>query len=400
MHRSRSDLLRTLASAVLVAGVSFLVFWLRVPHPFVWIWLTALPLCGILALRVNAEWLRAILVVSFGIVLGLLVSESALIAPGAFRSDDVTITDSYASPGSMVNGGPLGYAPTPGSRHRSIVTVRQRVIIDAVYTFTEHGARATKGSPGGDTWLFMGCSYTFGEGLNDDETLPSHFSKELGYAANVVNLAFRGYGAHQMLRSLELDLPRPSVHPPVRQLVYTALWPHVIRSAGRAQWDAGGPSYVLTEASVAYAGPFHRRPTVRVLNVLQRSRVFQLVLERTLFRYSVSDEDIEQYGRIVERSAQLAREKYGTGLTVVFWDYDNENSRRVLARLQNSGIPIILVSQLMPRTEWDDVSIPVDGHPSAEANRRLAKALVARLKARETTDSSMTRPAGRRTDDK
>ena len=60
----------------------------------------------------------------------------------------------------------------------------------------------------------------FGEGVNDDETLPAYFSADLGYQANVVNLGFHDYGPHQMLRSLELDFPRPLDHGLVRRILY------------------------------------------------------------------------------------------------------------------------------------------------------------------------------------
>ena len=104
-------------------------------------------------------------------------------------------------------GGALGYGPRPGVRVVSRKTVGNQLIYDVDYTISDRRVRVTRGNPNGDTWLFMGCSLMFGEGVNDDETLPAYFSADLGYQANVVNLGFHGYGPHQMLRSLELDLP-------------------------------------------------------------------------------------------------------------------------------------------------------------------------------------------------
>ncbi len=143
-----------------------------------------------------------------------------------------------------------------------------QLIYDVVYTISDQGVRVTKGDPNGDTWLFMGCSLMFGEGVNDDETLPAYFSAALGYRANVVNLGFHGYGPHQMLRSLETDRFRLLLHGSVKQVIYEGIWDHPWRAAGHDNWDFYGPSYALSGNGVTYAGPFHGRFFAFTLKVL------------------------------------------------------------------------------------------------------------------------------------
>jgi hypothetical protein len=215
--------------------------------------------------------------------------------------------------------------------------------------------------------------------VNDDETLPAYFSAELGYQANVVNLAFHGYGPHQMLRSLELDLPRPLIHGVVRQVVYEGIWSHARRAAGNVVWDPYGPSYVLSRDGVTYVGPFHNLLTGFTLEVLDQSPLFELALDRTFHPVSVTDEDIERYARILERSAQLSRERYGAGFLVVFWDGKAEPSRRIMQRLRKTNLEILPLSEVIPRREWSGLIFPNDGHPKPEFHRRLAAALAARL---------------------
>ena len=60
-------------------------------------------------------------------------------------------------------------------------TVGNQLIYDVDYTISDRRVRVTRGNPNGDTWLFMGCSNMFGEGVNDDETLPAYFSADRGY---------------------------------------------------------------------------------------------------------------------------------------------------------------------------------------------------------------------------
>jgi hypothetical protein len=202
----------------------------------------------------------------------------------------------------------------------------------------------------------------------------------LDHRANVVNLGFHGYGPHQMLRSLETDRVGPLVRGPAKQIIYQGIWEHPWRAAGHDGWDFYGPSYRLAGGRIEYAGPFRGHLAGFTLKVLRRSAFFRFALDQTLYRIRLTDADLERYTRILERSARLAREKYGTGLTVVYWDDDTEPSRRVLAAIRRASVPLVLVSEVIPRAEWKGLALPGDPHPGPELNRRLAAALVARFR--------------------
>jgi len=182
-----------------------------------------------------------------------------------------------------------------------------------------------------------------------------------------------------MLRLLELDAARRFIHAPVKQVIYQAIWDHPQRAAGRVSWDLSGPAYALRDGRLVYTGPLHSRLVSFVLRALGKSDVFYYTLGHTLYRPDVSARELELYGRIVERSAQLARQQYGAGFTVLYWDDDNERSRAVLEVLRKTGLPIVLVSSVIPRTQWSQMLIPIDGHPRPEAYRVLATALAARF---------------------
>jgi len=51
--------------------------------------------------------------------------------------------------------------------------------------------------------LFFGCSFAFGEGLNDSETFPFQLIKDAGEKYTGRNFAFHGYETQQMLALLE-----------------------------------------------------------------------------------------------------------------------------------------------------------------------------------------------------
>lgn len=376
---SALDSVRAVLGVTLSVGVGAVILILKLPRPFVWIFAAGLVLCLVNAVLAQTEWGRRFFLAGSGLALSLGALEGVSAALDRVGSGGIKLTGTYTQPGYFVEGGELGYAPAPGARVHARKTVGEHLVYDVTYTISPQGVRVTRGNPSGRTWLFMGCSLMFGEGLNDDQTLPALFSAELGYRDMVVNFGFHGYGPHQMLRALETDRPRSVINGLVAGVVYEGIWDHAWRAAGHDDWDLYGPSYALSTRGVTYVGPFHRSITGMVLKVLRRSDLFRFVADRTFNRSRLSDGDIERYARILERSAQLSREKYGAPLTVVYWDDDNAPSRRVLARLRQSTLQLMLVSDVIPRSQWRQLTIKGDGHPNADANRRLAAALAARF---------------------
>ena len=71
-----------------------------------------------------------------------------------------------------------------------------------VYSVDKRGLRVEPPlAPGhGDRCvLFFGCSYTFGEGVNDAETLPYRTGVLAEGRLRMINFGLHGYGPHQML---------------------------------------------------------------------------------------------------------------------------------------------------------------------------------------------------------
>ena len=95
--------------------------------------------------------------------------------------------------------------------------------------------------------FFFGDSFTYGEGVNDDETLPYLFEKLSGGRYRAYNLAFHGYGPQQMLRVIETGLLEKMVsdqRPLI--VVYEALVQHIERAAGKLNLGCQGTSlYVV-----------------------------------------------------------------------------------------------------------------------------------------------------------
>ena len=296
----------------------------------------------------------------------------------ARRSANVGVTSEHSPASLTIPDHELGYALNPGARVTASRKWSDSTLFHGTYTITDAGVRRTRGNPLGDTWLFIGCSLTFGEGVEDDETLPARFSEQLGWKANVVNLGTSGYGAHHLLRLFETGR-LGGAGPPVKHVIYQAIPHHVTRAVGRARWDLDGPSYRISGDSIRFAGPFHGSAGIRAIHILRKSDLGRL-LDRHYRAMEPSDAEIDHYVRIVKKIAELSEKKLGARFSIVYWDDDgNSTTKRIFDRLVSTGLPVIRTTSLMTRRELDSLRLPHDNHPSPEAYRRLAAGLAGQL---------------------
>jgi hypothetical protein len=349
-----------------------------VERPFLWGWATAAIVLFIVLLRIRAPRARGIALALFGFSAAMALAEGIA---AAYLSRTVPITGQSSPQWVSMDDLDLGYALTPGIRVSASRTRADSMLYSVTYTITPAGVRRTRGDERGETWLFMGCSFTFGDGVEDDETLPSRFSEQLGWTANVVNLGVSGYGAHQVLRQLETGR-LGGVTGPVGHVIYQALPAHVARAAGRFRWGLDGPRYLLSGQTVRYDGPLHGGRFIRAVGIARRSDLLSLLLDRWYFERAPTDREIELYSRIVERAGTLARKKLGADFTVLYWDSNRPESEAIFGRLVATGLPIVRTSALVPRDETDSLRIPYDFHPLPEGYRRLAVELAGYFRER------------------
>jgi len=291
------------------------------------------------------------------------------------------------SPHSLRTGPPLGYRPAPDNKISSRKTVGGEVVYDAIYSIDENGFRRTPPlPPGSPAVVFLGDSLTFGEGVNDDEAFPAVFQAQTGLKA--VNLSYRGYGPHHLLRLLEtgLDLPATARYRP-RQAIYLFSSDHVPRVAG-CSWDPEGPRYELDALGRARCqGPFHGRRTARVIGLLTKSAVLRWGWSHwNHLDFRGPERDIELFAAIVAEMQSAYQERYPGGFQAFFWGFGDKNTARIIEALSRRGVPVILLEDEVPETLRKDLYFPRDSHPKAALHRALglywARWAAARLPAR------------------
>ncbi len=195
-------------------------------------------------LRPEAVARARLALVMGGLLMGLAMAVTLYAFLGPRRLPEYVIEDPADGRSYFQADPDLGYAPAAGVRVRASRRHEGETIYDVRYSIDEHGLRVTPGSRReGRAVLFFGGSFTFGEGVDDEDALPARFASWMGGDTRIVNAGFHGYGPHQMLRALETHRLDPLVPDGVEQVVYQGIDGHVMRVAGRAIWDLTGPRY-------------------------------------------------------------------------------------------------------------------------------------------------------------
>jgi hypothetical protein len=330
----------------------------------------ALPARGQLATASLLATLAAMEAASWAANLVTAPSVETRLEPNYFLPDDV-----------------LGNAPMPDVTSRVSKVVDGRTLYDVEYAIDARRRRITPvDDPGRRTRfaLFFGCSFTFGEGVAERETLPFRVA-ELAPRYMPYNYGFQGYGPQQLLARLESSDLRSEVIEDDGVLIYSFIDSHVARAIGSMSvysgWASAAPNYELDDAGQPVRrGNFTTgRPATSLLySVLGRSQTLEYF--RVELPPVVRDSHIELTARMLARSAALFREKFGAQRFVVVIFPGAELAPRLAPALERLGVDFLDYSELVDFDGQPQLyQIVGDGHPSArtyqEVARRLARDL-------------------------
>ena len=281
----------------------------------------------------------------------------------------------------------LGYGPTVNQKASSRKYIDNELVFDVIYTIDADGLRLTPRAkqprPDGSI-LFFGGSMTFGDGVEDGESMPYRVG-ELAPSKQVYNFGVNGYGPHQMLATLEFGLYKSIVDAPVSHVIYTAIPGHVRRVNGLAPWDRRGPWYRMTaEGDIEYAGSFEDSRS-RLLNyllpALDESKIYQksFGIQRAL-----KPEDIDLYVSIVASARDRANALFpDSQFHVLLWDYEDDPTvKRIYDGFFAADIRTHLISDILPEYNHykENYQIGIhESHPNALAYDLIAKYIVTEI---------------------
>ena len=264
----------------------------------------------------------------------------------------------------------IGSLPIPNLTTEFREFLNGGMIADVTYTIDANGLREipapTHKRP--RKVAFFGCSFMFGHGVQDDQTLPYYFVQESGGTFEGFNFAGEGWGPHQMLREIEDGFVRRVVGIP-DLAIYEVIPDHLRRVAGRAPWE-DGPKYELCPGDEAcYSGAYHST----YYNLFRRwtNDSWTVKYFDDYFARLSRPSDIPLFLAVLKRTRTLLN-KSGTRLIIVLWD-QNELAKTMMKALQANQFDVIALSSVIPDEARKGRPLTqLDRHPSPETNKAIA----------------------------
>ncbi|MBZ5705514.1 MAG: hypothetical protein LAN63_09175 [Acidobacteriia bacterium] len=282
----------------------------------------------------------------------------------------------------------LGTVPARPTQAHATEFDRGKLIYDVTYTIGSNGLRIApppNASGLAGSILFFGCSFTFGEGVQDDETMPYQVGIQSSGRYQIYNFAFHGYGPEHMLAAIESGKVHQVVETPPRYAIYQVLPDHVARVAGKIPYGKHNPRYQLdADGTVHLHGHFddgEKPPSVLKAKLewqLRKAAIYQMLKG---LEPPTDENDIRLLLATIRRSRDLLVAEYpGIEFHVILWP-KSPGEETIYRELQEGfrrmNIPGYLVENIFPDYDtgkyWLD---PDDRHPNALANRLLAKYVV------------------------
>lgn len=263
---------------------------------------------------------------------------------------------------------PLGYA-----RHSKVLT-NGRPDFDVEYHIDRYGSRVVTARPErGDDWYLFGCSFTFGEGLSDDETIAAELQR-LHPEARLFNFGLRNAGTSDAWIHLTRHITAGET--PVWN-VYFFIEDHFRRVALRdltVATEGSRPRVVIADGRPRYLG----RADLTMGSALDRLRI-NLIGRSRAFRalgglWQPSDDTVDlvvQLGRSMDDATRgVPRARFLFVVLPSRTTYWPQRIDRLKTRLRQEGVAVLDADRLM--TEYlrqNGGAAPslyfTDGHPRA-----------------------------------
>lgn len=261
-------------------------------------------------------------------------------------------------------------------------------IYNVKYTIDAKSRRLTKtNSTAQKSIILLGCSLTFGTGVNDSETFPFYLS-QLRPDSNIYNLGIYSAGANDILDDLRSfkrfeDIPKTG-----NVVLYTAIYDHIERST--CTLNCYRPSYrgwVLPKSNYVYDEETHQLNRIGSFADSRpiKGPLFRLMADISLFdKVSIprelSQAQINLYIQMILEMKKTSREKFNADFYFTFYPGTYAHWDKIKTALDENSIKYFDLSAVDLKDITDGRNIILlDGHPTKLANYIFANLIHSRL---------------------
>jgi len=287
----------------------------------------------------------------------------------------------------------LGYAPKKNMQTQSKRYENKKLAYNVTYTIDKKGLRIsplTEKNTFNKCVLFFGGSFTYGEGVEDHETMPYLVQDLSGNQYRSYNFGFHGFGPHQMLSYFHHHMVEEIVSCNEKvYLIYQFIMSHVRRAAGREPWGEHGPKFILRkDGMVNYAGHFDDNYFLLTLKRLS----YKYLTYRNIKQYNKKGqllEDIQLLVGILKTTRHHFKSLYPNGeFHIIFWNVRGNplNDKRVLEGLKKEHFKIHLITSILVDFNKDMkqyLMSQYDDHPNQMAYQTMARYVVDKILSKD-----------------
>lgn len=307
--------------------------------------------------------------------------------PGGFAAAEGRASRLVAPEGLYAADGDVGARPAAGyDADVKRLWTDDTVAYRAHYSIDEHRRRRTPnpGPPRPDSLLLLGCSFTFGEGVDDDQTIAA-FAARAQPSFETFNHGIPGGGPGNVLRLSLRDDFTAGVHGRVK-VVYLVIDHQLNRLIGTLDvhrvpgWTSTLPDYRLGAAgAVEWHGMISQRRLERVVfGALAKSELLKLANVQLPPRFT--DEHFRLFAAVLaELRATLERRLPGSELYIAIHP-GSPIGGALVPYLDERGLQSLDYSQVDLADYIDGRTELPDRHPTAATNAFLARQLVTDLR--------------------
>jgi hypothetical protein len=331
------------------------------------------------AFKQKVSWLQNVLMSGLMIVLTLVLLEWVC---GIVLKTQAKNAPKIEGPShSMMFDKDLGYKPKPDTSHTGTRTKDGQIIYSIKYSTDANSLRITPidtTKPRIKYAQFYGCSMTFGEGVQSNETLPYYFAK-FDSTYKPYNFAYSGYGPHQMLARLETENVKKIVKENTGIAFYIYINDHVNRVLGTLTnfgYNGGEvPYYHEVNNQLKHDGLIKDARKFRswIFRQLLKSNILKVF--KIGYPFKITEQDYELTAEVMAQASRDYKKQFGNDNFYVIIYPTTVDSSLIINLLKQKGVKVLDYSKLFNPLE-KKYAIPYDEHPTALANEVLIKQLV------------------------
>lgn len=249
-------------------------------------------------------------------------------------------------------------------------------IYDVKYTMIGKFLRFTKGDVlSENAYIFFGCSFTFGDGLNDDQTLPYYFSKFMQFRANVLNYGTIGKSTNFVFNILNTNLiDRYAGNAKNKHFIYSLIYDQIMRNFNFPQYGRSD-NWLYKDGKWSRA----KQPFGTVQIVFAKSFIF-----RKIFLPAIDESNGKFYEDYMIKSLKEIRNsvesKYNAKFTIIVWPSIEIDFKK---RLAAEKFDMIELPEYLAGSQY---KIQYDDHPTAKANEEVAGLLYEHIKQKQSEE--------------